>query len=130
MKNKVAIIFLCSTILLTNFANAEELNTSNIFHETARQAAENPNEKNQLNASKLMSATLNSRRMKIFCKKVLSLRKLLSIPILRKYRGSRLELSGLLSSQKSTLGQFFNSGLDNYAIDYSWISDRRTTSRL
>ena len=45
MKNKVAIIFLCSTILLTNFANAEELNTSNIFHETARQAAENPNEK-------------------------------------------------------------------------------------
>ena len=35
-------------------------------------------------------------------------------------RGSRLELSGLLS----------NKDLDNYAIDYSIISNRRTTSRL
>ena len=45
-------------------------------------------------------------------------------------RGSRLGLSGLLSSQKSALGQFFNRCLDNYAIDYSWISDRKSTSRL
>lgn len=45
-------------------------------------------------------------------------------------RGSRLELSGLLSSKKSALGQFFDKGLDNYVVDYSWITDRKTTSRL
>ena len=45
-------------------------------------------------------------------------------------RGSRLEVSGLLSSQKSALGQFFDKSLDNYVVDYSWITDRKTTSRL
>ena len=35
-------------------------------------------------------------------------------------RGSRLELSGLIS----------NKDLDNFVADYSWISDRKTTSRL
>ena len=45
-------------------------------------------------------------------------------------RGSRLELSGLLSSKKSALGQLFDKNLDNYLIDYNWITDRKTTSRL
>ena len=44
-------------------------------------------------------------------------------------RGSRLELSGLLSSKKSALGQLFDKNLDNYVVDYSWITDRKTTSR-
>ncbi|MBQ7631126.1 MAG: ShlB/FhaC/HecB family hemolysin secretion/activation protein [Selenomonadaceae bacterium] len=45
-------------------------------------------------------------------------------------RGSRFEVSGLLSSKKSALGQFFDKGLDNYNFDYSWITDRKSTSRL
>lgn len=45
-------------------------------------------------------------------------------------RGSRLEFSGLLSSKKAALGQLFNKNLDNYLMDYSWITDRKTTSRL
>ncbi len=45
MKNKFAVSFLCSSILLTNFVNAEESNTADISREAARQAAENPNEK-------------------------------------------------------------------------------------
>ena len=45
-------------------------------------------------------------------------------------RGSRFEVSGLLSSKKSALGQIGNKNLDNYVFDYSWISDRKTTSRL
>ncbi len=36
-------------------------------------------------------------------------------------RGSRLEVSGLISR---------NENLDNYLVDYSWISDRKTTSRV
>ena len=35
-------------------------------------------------------------------------------------RGSRLEFSGLISK---------GSDLDNYVVDYSWITDRKTTSR-
>ncbi|MBR5914190.1 MAG: ShlB/FhaC/HecB family hemolysin secretion/activation protein [Selenomonadaceae bacterium] len=45
-------------------------------------------------------------------------------------RGSRFEVSGLLSSKKSALGQLFDKNLDNYSFDYSWITDRKTTSRL
>ena len=45
-------------------------------------------------------------------------------------RGSRLALSGLLSSKKGALSQLFNKNLDNYLVDYSWITDRKTTSRL
>ncbi len=45
-------------------------------------------------------------------------------------RGSRLELSGLLSSKKSALGQLFDKNLDNYLVDYNWITDRKSTSRL
>lgn len=45
-------------------------------------------------------------------------------------RGSRLELSGLLSSKKTFFGQITDNNLDNYLIDYSWITDRKTTSRL
>ena len=45
-------------------------------------------------------------------------------------RGSRLELSGLLSSKKAALGQLFDKNLDNYLVDYNWITDRKSTSRL
>lgn len=45
-------------------------------------------------------------------------------------RGSRLELSGLLSSKKTFFGQITDNNLSNFLIDYSWITDRKTTSRL
>ena len=44
-------------------------------------------------------------------------------------RGSRFEVSGLLSSKKAALAQFYDKNLDNYLFDFSWITDRKTTSR-
>ena len=44
-------------------------------------------------------------------------------------RGSRLEVSTLASS-KAFLGQWTDANLSNFLIDYSWITDRKTTSRL
>ena len=44
-------------------------------------------------------------------------------------RGSRFEVSGLLSSKKAALGQLYSKNLDNYLFDFSWITDRKTTSR-
>lgn len=45
-------------------------------------------------------------------------------------RGSRFEVSGLLSSKKAALGQVYDKNLDNYLFDFNWITDRKTTSRV